>query len=470
MMPGDLTTSDVDWTQLLGTVLEGGYQLETILAAGEAEATFKARVLGDPGANAFAKVFVTGESRADEQVADWLRARQLANKYLAAPLGAGQTHRDGATLAYVVLRRADETLNGAIAERRLSTEEASEVLLALARGLERLHNDGLVHGCVSPDQIVAIGEAIQLSTETVRSAGREPFPHFPQARYLAPESAGWNRTPQADIWCVGATLVEILTQRRCGPGCTEQAATLPAPFDRIASRCLHLEPAARPKPGEMEALLLDQPRAETKKAPLAPRLARPAILPAPTNGTAPAPPPTIAMRPRQEQKLRAWWLYAAAGIVVVLALIWLLRPKQQSAPLARQNAPAATPRGTAWESKTISPEESKPAAQKAPSGPIAAPAASASAPLSAKPSDSIKGPVWRVVLYTYTRQADAGNKARSVNAKYPGLGAETFSPSGGSPYLVVVGGQMNRDQAARLRQKVRAMGLPRDSYIQNYQR
>ncbi|MBV9761882.1 MAG: SPOR domain-containing protein [Acidobacteriaceae bacterium] len=465
MMPGELTTTDVDWTQLQGTVLEGGYQLETILAAEESEATFKARVLGDPGANAIARIFLARENEAEQQAQDWLQAKRLASRYLAAPLGAGQTRSDGATLAYVVLRRPDETLNEAVTERPLSKEEASEVLLALARGLEQLHSHGLAHGAVSPDRIVAVGEAIQLSTEGVRSAGRAPLAQLPRARYLAPESEAFNTTPEADLWCVGATLVEILTQQRCEEDCTEQAAKLPAPFGRIALKCLETDPAARPKAGQVEALLLDQPRSEVKKASLAARSARPASVPAPANGTAAPPPPVIAMRPKQEPKLRAWWIYAAAGILVVLVLIWLLRPKQQ--PIATARPAASAPRqGAAWESKTLSPDEAQPAAKPVTPSAVAGAPAAASA---TRAPEYVKGSVWRVVLYTYAKQTDADSKARWVNAKYQGLNAETFSPSGGSPYLVVAGGRMTREEAARLRQKARGMGLPRDSYIQNYQ-
>jgi hypothetical protein len=34
----------------------------------------------------------------------------------------------------------------------------------------------------------------------------------------------------------------------------------------------------------------------------------------------------------------------------------------------------------------------------------------------------------------------------------------------------VIGGQMTRDQASHLRQQAVRMGLPRDSYTQNYNR
>jgi hypothetical protein len=73
------------------------------------------------------------------------------------------------------------------------------------------------------------------------------------------------------------------------------------------------------------------------------------------------------------------------------------------------------------------------------------------------------------VVYTYDVAADAETRARLVNEKHPDLKAEVFSPNGSSgPYLVVIGGQMNRETAMTLRQKARRLGLPRDTYAQNY--
>ena len=78
------------------------------------------------------------------------------------------------------------------------------------------------------------------------------------------------------------------------------------------------------------------------------------------------------------------------------------------------------------------------------------------------------GAVWRLVLYTYGSEAAAQKMAESINQKHPGLSAEVFSPKGSGPYLVVAGGRMTRDAAARLRQSVGHLGMPRDAYIQNY--
>ena len=78
---------------------------------------------------------------------------------------------------------------------------------------------------------------------------------------------------------------------------------------------------------------------------------------------------------------------------------------------------------------------------------------------------------WRVVVYTYAREADARQRARIINSKRPGLQAEVFSPGGGnSPYLVAIGGWMEREAANRLRQRAIKLGLPRDAYIQIFRK
>ncbi len=96
----------------------------------------------------------------------------------------------------------------------------------------------------------------------------------------------------------------------------------------------------------------------------------------------------------------------------------------------------------------------------------------AAAPASRVPATAGQGKtIWRVVLYTYNRQQDAESKAQAISGKHSDLAAEVFAPNGnGGPYLVVAGGQMNREQAAKMRQQAISEGMPHDSYIQNYSR
>jgi hypothetical protein len=73
-----------------------------------------------------------------------------------------------------------------------------------------------------------------------------------------------------------------------------------------------------------------------------------------------------------------------------------------------------------------------------------------------------------VVAFTYNRLDQAKKKSDTIAHKYGDLRPEVFTPSGRAPYLVTVGGAMSRDQAFALVQRVRKMGLPHDTYAQNY--
>jgi hypothetical protein len=80
-------------------------------------------------------------------------------------------------------------------------------------------------------------------------------------------------------------------------------------------------------------------------------------------------------------------------------------------------------------------------------------------------------PYWRVIAYTYSSFRTAERRADAINQQWPGANAEVFSPdSGRPPFLVALGGKMNRDAAVRLLKIARGKGLPRDTYIQNYSR
>ncbi len=448
-------------------MLEGGYQIEELLEADHAGASFTLRVLGDSSAKVYVRVTVAQGEAAEEQLAVWENAKELQHPNLSAPLATGSTEVGGASLIYVVLRRPDERLSDILSARALNRQEAGDVLRSCVRALEHLHSRGLAHGYVSPEQIIAIGESVKLSTECVRRIDSERAVELAMPRYLAPESGEQNVTAAADVWCLGATLFEVLTQKECGTDCREEAARLPAPYGEIAQRCLDPDPETRGKLAEIEAQY--QTAAAASLAEKRPEVAvvpeqssferrRAVAVPEPSRGRV--------------------WVYAAVGLLLLIGVILLTRSKRptRSGPVAQRSAPAANAAAgghSVWPTQTLSPEGAisspprQPVQQTAKRQVPEAPKRTEAAEKGETPT--VNGPVWRVILYTYSRADEAQNKARLLNGKYPGLGVETFTPNGPSgPYLVVAGGQMNREDAMRLKRKVRSMGLPRDSYIQNY--
>ena len=470
IMPIESTTTHPNWGSLQGVMLEGGYELTEIVSADETAAIFKVRVLGDYLRKSMVKLFRAAGEAAEEQLSIWESLKYLPHANLSSPQDIGRTQLEGNELIYVVLGRPDETLGGVLQGRSLSNDEAREVLESLIRGLEHLHAYGFVHGCLSPNEILAFGDSIQLSTECVRKINTAPSLAVTVPKYLAPERAGENITPVADVWCLGATIFEALRRKACTAACVKQAADLPAPFSTVIPLCLEPDPQIRVK-------LLDIP-AFLKEAPAPARDMKPAVAtvvgssiqrppaaqkpveasrlvavaksfrPKPaTTGSAQAVPATLTGR-----QISRMWIYAVVAVVVFFGVIWLARPKPHSIRSPVQD-------GTVQTSQ-----------KEAPSQAQAPPRAQPLIPQSMQQTAGIaNGSVWRVVVYTYKRQQDAENKAKSINEKYEGLGAESFSPKGNTgPYLVVIGGQMNRDEASRLRTKAVGLGLPHDSYMQNF--
>ena len=627
-----------NWMSLSGRILEGGFELKDLIEADENRALFRVRVLGDRELVATGLFRRADPTSADRQVELWQTVRELRDPRLNSPLGCGTTDLNGSRTVYVVLRQPDETLAGVLRERPLTPAEMKDALLNIAKALEVLHLNGLVHGNLSPAHVVAIGDSIRLSGEGVRFRGAAPAFQSKPATYLAPESNGTNLSTESDIWCLGATVFETLSQKPWAESEREKIEALPEPFATIALRCLVPEPAGRchlaevvalargeikpsprPKPvpaprpaavvlpinerqgpekqaqdkvtqdkptgdkptedkppqqiqGEPKdtgnsglngpapaaAPPASQPKVETgaprpeglkaqsqaasasgsapaavpvtngtvkRESPIVGKAAsqepvgsrppdrRPTTLPLsqpepkvkPINqGPAPAPFPSKPVRQsagfdreetRTGERSPKIWIWAGIAVLAVLLLIWALRPKHSARVVSGPAAPAAStsaqsrPGGNAWETKTIQPDgtasnSQAPAEARTPRASAAAATGAAASNSVTKPptptatpqretasnaeGSPVKGNVWRTVLYTYNRQSDADEKAKALNAQHADLHADVFSPSGRGPYLVCAGGRMSREEAVQMRKLVVGLGLPHDSYIQNF--
>jgi hypothetical protein len=56
-----------------------------------------------------------------------------------------------------------------------------------------------------------------------------------------------------------------------------------------------------------------------------------------------------------------------------------------------------------------------------------------------------------------------------ISGKHPNLKVSVFNPPGrGGDYQVILGGDMDRDQALKMLDKARSMGMPADTYVQNF--
>jgi SPOR domain len=168
-------------------------------------------------------------------------------------------------------------------------------------------------------------------------------------------------------------------------------------------------------------------------------------------------------------------MYGALAVVVLAIIGWLLlRPHSEPAPATATNpqtapqavapAPPVNEKPPAAKPPTAKPPTARPNAAK----PAVAKPAPSSTPGAATPGLTDRS-IWRVVAYTYKGQTKAEDMVAEINGKHADLGAEVFGPTKQSgDYLVTVGGAMDRAAAARMLDKARRLGLPADTYIQNF--
>jgi len=76
---------------------------------------------------------------------------------------------------------------------------------------------------------------------------------------------------------------------------------------------------------------------------------------------------------------------------------------------------------------------------------------------------------WRVIAFTYQSRDMAAKKAKEINSRWPELRAAVFVPKGQRGYyLVALGDRMKWEEATRVQHEARSLGLPPDTYVQNY--
>lgn len=219
------------WQQCEGQIIDG-FPLQQYLGGGEDHAVFLTERGSDQPHRAAIKLILADPDTTENQLRRWRLASELANPNLLGLYERGYWQLNETPLLYVVMEYADESLSQVIPERPLTAGEAREMLDPALRALTYLHASGFVHGRLKPSNFMAVGNQLKLSSDGLSQAGAE------------------GMTPADDVWSLGATLVEALTQHR--PVWNENAANEPelpasllAEFREIARNTLRRDPGKR---------------------------------------------------------------------------------------------------------------------------------------------------------------------------------------------------------------------------------
>jgi hypothetical protein len=232
-----------NWKQWQGRTVGGDLQLSEHLGGSETTATYVAAGPGDT--KVAVKLVVADAATADARLSKWKTGESLSHPHLLRILRSGSCEFDGSKYLFVAMEFAEENLSQIIPQRALTPEEVREMLPPILEALDYLHSNHLVHASLTPGNIMAAADQLKLSSDRLLRNGEAVKVVGP---YDAPEATR-GVSPASDIWALGVTLTEVLTQRRptweTGSTLAQLPHNLPEQFRVMVQRCLLQDPALR---------------------------------------------------------------------------------------------------------------------------------------------------------------------------------------------------------------------------------
>jgi TonB family protein len=247
-----------DWATWESQVVNGVFPLRSFLASSDHSVVFLTEHTALNITDAAIKLVPVDALRAEAQLSQWRMVAALSHPHLIRLLDAGRCQLGGHPFLFVVMEYADQTLAQVLAHRPLTPDEVRDIVPPTLDALAFLHGKNLAHGQLKPANFLVVNDQLKLASDTVRSVGDSPVSIAKPSLYDAPEARGGRVSTAMDVWGLGITLVEALTQRPPdSPDDRAQTVILPttlAPALAAAiRRCLSRDPANRPGIPDLEA-------------------------------------------------------------------------------------------------------------------------------------------------------------------------------------------------------------------------
>lgn len=237
------------WKRWEGEVVNNRFPLLQYLGGSKHSAVFLTKLPERKDQKVAIKLFSADPPAAELQLSRWAMASKLVHPHLLRLYQMGRCRLGDIPLLFLVMEYAEENLSQVLPHRPLTPSEARETLLPTLEALAFVHGEGFAHGHLKPSNIMAVGDQIKLASDGLWWMGEPSVELGNSGPYDAPEKSTTGISPAGDIWSLGMTLVEALTQRRPvreESGEASIAPHVPSPFLEIARQCVTLDPQQRP--------------------------------------------------------------------------------------------------------------------------------------------------------------------------------------------------------------------------------
>jgi TonB family protein len=334
------------WTKWEGEVISGAFPLRRFLTGSDHSGVFLTQDNAHNIANAAVKIIPTDPAHTLAQLSQWRTAAALSHPHLIRLLDAGRCQLGGRQFLYVVMEYAEETLSQILPHRALTPDEVRDMLRPTLDALAFLHRKNLVHGQLKPTNFLVVGDQLKLASDTIHPAGASRASIDKPSLYDPPEAINGKISAAGDIWALGITMVEALTQ--CPPVWPDKGseivslpANFPPTFVETVQRCLSRNPADRPTVTDLEG--------EFNRSPQAAVLSSPQPVERSATGE------TASLQKSPKQRL---FVSIIAVLLVILAAVWAGLRLFQSNPNSQQPASRTSSSAKSTESE---PAPSRPA-------------------------------------------------------------------------------------------------------------
>jgi serine/threonine protein kinase len=236
-----------------GQLIDNRFPLQQFIAATNHSAVFLTRLSNSDTRQVAIKFISDDPPAAEQQLAVWNQIAELSHPNLIHLYGAGRCRIAAMNLLYVVMEFAEENLAQVLPERPLTPDETRALLNSVIDVLVYLHAKSLAHTHIKPGNLFAIGDELKVSCDTISPFTQPRKAHREPDVYDAPEEVAAPAKPSdstSDIWSLGITLVEALTQSAPSLPFDNSAEppipdTLTQPFLDVARHSLLRNPGQR---------------------------------------------------------------------------------------------------------------------------------------------------------------------------------------------------------------------------------
>jgi len=256
--PKRVTKTEV-WVGWENQVINSAYPLRRFLGGSNHSHVFLTEYRPEGVAQAAIKLVPADTLETEAQLVQWGTAATLNHPNLIRIFDVGRCHISGRVYLYVVMEYADQTLAQLLPRRALTPDETREMLIPTLSALNFLHRNKLVQGQVKPTNLLVVGDQVKLASDTIRPVGKLSSGILRASLHDPPELKEGEISPAGDIWGLGVTLIEALTQHPPSwPDARSETvsltASIPPLFVDTVRRCLNRNPANRPSAGELAAV------------------------------------------------------------------------------------------------------------------------------------------------------------------------------------------------------------------------